>query len=232
MVLVLVRRSTLPALWKSLEDERQKVIDIETEAFSQLFHAESLAVAAALPDRGRVLAAIHSFGPRWKATIESLWVRISKQFGSQLFDKLTQKAWNPLGMLKEAARRARTSANAIVATTKRRVGKLLSEVTEAAVDDVDKLYAHWKKVRARFISGNETRAAIGASEENAAKQTRRPLRKTWISMRDAAVRDTHQEYDGTTRHAGGEWAPGLRFPHDPNADVSETAGCRCVVVYN
>lgn len=55
--------------------------------------------------------------------------------------------------------------------------------------------------------------------------------KTWISMRDGRVRDTHANMDGQTQPLGSPFvSPSgatLMFPCDPTAPIEETAGCRC-----
>lgn len=55
--------------------------------------------------------------------------------------------------------------------------------------------------------------------------------KTWVSMRDTRVRDTHRALDGTSVPMDKPFvSPSgakLRFPGDPRAPISEVARCRC-----
>lgn len=57
--------------------------------------------------------------------------------------------------------------------------------------------------------------------------------KTWRTMRDSRVRHAHREMEGQQRPMAEAFtAPDgskLRFPGDPTAPVSLTAGCRCRV---
>jgi SPP1 gp7 family putative phage head morphogenesis protein len=73
----------------------------------------------------------------------------------------------------------------------------------------------------------------GTSIANAARMREAQLQGVtemrWITARDAAVRHTHAELDGRTRPIGEEFGHGLKFPGDPDADVSQLANCRCTV---
>lgn len=59
--------------------------------------------------------------------------------------------------------------------------------------------------------------------------------RVWRSRHDDAVRDTHEHLDGQVRPIGQPFdvADGLtiRFPGDPAAPLSLTAGCRCHTAY-
>lgn len=58
--------------------------------------------------------------------------------------------------------------------------------------------------------------------------------KTWRSMRDTRVRDTHVALNGTKLPITGTFlSPSgskLRFPGDPRAPIAEVANCRCRLV--
>lgn len=55
----------------------------------------------------------------------------------------------------------------------------------------------------------------------------------WTTMQDDRVRDSHMNMNGQCRPVGHAFVSGegnrLRYPHDPAAPMSETAGCRCVI---
>lgn len=226
-----IDRSSLRDLWRVLEEDRQRLIEQEIKNISDLFLQESKEVEAALAHGHQaVMQAIHLNGPRWKNLIQNIWVKMGHRYGNVLLDRF-QKSWQPFGFIRQAARHARTAANIIVATTKRRVGRLVSEMGDKALDDLNALYTHWSHLRARFITENEVRGGVGSAEEEAARQSRRPIRKTWISMQDELVRDTHQEFDGTSKGLTGEWAPGLRYPRCSSAAPEEILGCRCHLVW-
>lgn len=56
--------------------------------------------------------------------------------------------------------------------------------------------------------------------------------RTWMSSRDARVRDSHARLSGQSRKVGESWSSGggeLRYPGDPDAPAEETIQCRCVL---
>jgi HK97 family phage portal protein len=52
----------------------------------------------------------------------------------------------------------------------------------------------------------------------------------WHSPNPANARPHHQELNGRERNLGDEFGYGLRYPGDPNADVSELANCNCLLL--
>ena len=52
----------------------------------------------------------------------------------------------------------------------------------------------------------------------------------WHSPNPANARPHHQELNGRERNLGEEFGYGLKFPGDPNADVSELANCNCILL--
>jgi len=80
------------------------------------------------------------------------------------------------------------------------------------------LIARTETTRAMNGGRNEQMVALGA-----------PL-KQWLTITDGNARDHHLELDGNVVAQSEEFAPGLRFPGDPAADVSDTANCRCSVI--
>lgn len=60
------------------------------------------------------------------------------------------------------------------------------------------------------------------------------IRRTWQSRRDGKVRHSHVIADGQEVGVSVPFLVGghlLRYPRDPGAPLSETAGCRCTVTY-
>lgn len=59
--------------------------------------------------------------------------------------------------------------------------------------------------------------------------------KVWRTRRDSRVRSTHGGLEGAQAPIDGAFVSHsgatLRFPHDPLAPISETAGCRCRLSY-
>jgi len=52
----------------------------------------------------------------------------------------------------------------------------------------------------------------------------------WGNRNPANARPHHAELIGLERNLGDEFGHGLRFPGDPNADVSELANCNCILL--
>lgn len=52
--------------------------------------------------------------------------------------------------------------------------------------------------------------------------------KTWLTMEDDYVRNTHEEQHGLTLPIDSVFPNGLRYPGDTDGDPSEWIGCRCV----
>ncbi|MEJ7872206.1 MAG: hypothetical protein WKF67_08085 [Rubrobacteraceae bacterium] len=49
----------------------------------------------------------------------------------------------------------------------------------------------------------------------------------WGTQGDQRVRGSHEHIDGSVRKNGEPFPNGLRFPKDPEGDISEVANCRC-----
>lgn len=102
-------------------------------------------------------------------------------------------------------------------------------------------------VRALTIARTETHGASGYARQQVAKQSRRPLNKTWNSVEDHRTRaiaegDTygHRSMDGVTVKMSepyfvptkyGTREP-LMFPGDPNGSAGNVINCRCVETYS
>ncbi len=54
--------------------------------------------------------------------------------------------------------------------------------------------------------------------------------KTWLAVHDERTRSSHIAYDGMTIPIDKEFAKGLKFPADPDADPSEVYNCRCTMI--
>lgn len=97
------------------------------------------------------------------------------------------------------------------------------------------------KARADLISRTETMQAVNLGRHESSQQTMREagitedqVTRTWRSTKDKRTRDSHRVMDGQQvtgfdqpfRSPSGA---GLRYPGDPEAPLSETIQCRCVV---
>jgi hypothetical protein len=93
------------------------------------------------------------------------------------------------------------------------------------------------RYRAQTIARTETIAALHTAQDQALDQAvgtgairQAQITMTWRSAHDARVRDAHRELDGQSIRKGGVFQSILgpiRYPGDPNANIANTAQCRC-----
>lgn len=108
------------------------------------------------------------------------------------------------------------------------------EIARATKDNMDDPY-YFSRDRAKFIAENEANATHDYNDyaqalKNGAKT------KTWITMKDNAVRNTHRKVDEVQIGIDDLFLVGnsfMRFPHDALlAGPEELVNCRCVVKYS
>lgn len=100
----------------------------------------------------------------------------------------------------------------------------------ATITSINQAYERFIKNRAPGIASDLVGKVASMAQQIAILQLPVPvedIRQTWVSMRDAKVRDSHQDLDGETRKFGDEFKSGLKFPRDPNAPIEESIKCRC-----
>ncbi|HUV09365.1 MAG TPA: phage minor head protein, partial [Acidimicrobiia bacterium] len=100
-------------------------------------------------------------------------------------------------------------------------------------ENVTQLQARVKSVmnvaasRSLTIARTETGSASTGSRYEASKDTG-VQRIMWVTARDEAVRETHQELDGVERNFGDPFGNGLRYPLDnESGEAGEVINCRC-----
>lgn len=92
--------------------------------------------------------------------------------------------------------------------------------------------------RRRSMAEHESQTAYNAGTYFAADRSAgrgRPVRKVWLSRRDAKVRTAHRTLHGKSVPLADEFrvqGSALRFPGDPLAPPSLTMNCRCRLRYN
>lgn len=92
--------------------------------------------------------------------------------------------------------------------------------------------------RAKFIARNESLAALNAGAYAAGVHRttvfEEPLFKKWLAVPDTSTRLAHRDVDGTVVPAAATFDVGgerLRYPHDPRGSLSNTANCRCLLLW-
>jgi HK97 family phage portal protein len=88
------------------------------------------------------------------------------------------------------------------------------------------------KTRAITIARTETVGALNAGAYQGAQQSGVMRSATWITQRDARVRDSHAALEGETVDIGAAFSNGLRYPHDPSGPPEEVINCRCTLAYS
>ncbi len=120
-------------------------------------------------------------------------------------------------------------------TTKERIANVLAAAValnyslDEIEEDLNPIFDDAIDNRAKRIATTEVVAAAGAAIKLAAKKGQT---KTWVTMGDDRVRDTHQEVEGETRGIDEPFSigGGMQFPGDPKGPGEETVGCRCTLL--
>ncbi len=124
----------------------------------------------------------------------------------------------------------------IAATTLKKILGIIVDAQQkkqsvpATITSINEAYERFIRNRAPGIASDLVGKVASMAQQIAILQLPVPvedIRQTWVSMRDAKVRDSHQDLDGETRKFGEEFRPGLKFPRDPNAPIEESINCRC-----
>ena len=115
-----------------------------------------------------------------------------------------------------------------------------THVEEAVADIVNTTLRHtdedyyFTKDRARLIAENEANSVWNDSEYKDAILTGHTM-KTWVTMRDKRVRDTHKDVDGVTIPINDFFHVGeamLLYPRYSCPYPEEIVNCRCSVSYS
>lgn len=133
-----------------------------------------------------------------------------------------------------AAEAAATAASAAVDTATVWLGNALDRMAPAAESQTDEELHDAAQAAADRIGAGLASTVRGTTREGIAHALG-ALWATWRSRRDTAVRASHRHLDGLSIPQGGRFVTAsgafIRFPGDPEAPVSETAGCRCRLNY-
>lgn len=111
---------------------------------------------------------------------------------------------------------------------------LSSEVVDATIRNIEDAY-YTSEDRAKYIAENEANTIYNDADFQSAVEEGKTS-KTWVSMEDNRVRETHAEIDGVTIPIGEPFMVGnsmMMFPKDTSldADPEEIVNCRCTVMY-
>jgi HK97 family phage portal protein len=239
------------AHWKRLNRARIVLETvIETRVATQ-FKREASAVLTALETSSQAaLGAINR--DAWEAMLTTVYAETIRSFATLTGIDLEQqtkhgpepgenKRWtfSSTGRLKAwiKATAAEMITN-IVTTTRTAIKDQIAQALEANETSIDlakrirNLYDVWEgstldTPRALLIARTEVGRAANYGTLEGSLQVSESLgvqtTKSWITSRDARVRDEHKALDGETVGANERFSNGLEYPSDPN--------CRCVMAF-
>lgn len=95
--------------------------------------------------------------------------------------------------------------------------------------------AQLSRLRGRMIARTESHSSSNASTQMAAKSTRLPLKKEWITSMSDRTRETHMIANGQTVDIDQPFSVGadlLMQPGDSSGSAKEIISCRCVAGYS
>jgi len=127
---------------------------------------------------------------------------------------------------------AESDAQAVYQTYADRISR---EIHESTMRNKGKDAYFLSEDRATFIGEDESNGLCGYDELQEAYEYGKS-KKTWHTVRDKAVRDTHKKVEGKTVPLEKPFVVGgveMMIPRDPEVDApEETAGCRCWVTFS
>lgn len=113
-------------------------------------------------------------------------------------------------------------------------GVAFTDLTELVEGRAKRLGSWARGLAVQVATGTTGSATDAAAVEAEAVNPDVEIDRTWITKRDADVRDSHRLADGQVRELGETFIVGdalLRWPGDILAPVHETANCRCRLRY-
>lgn len=126
----------------------------------------------------------------------------------------------------------------------RTVQNAINSDTPLTVAQIDNMVDNFRErliaFRSRVVGQSEALRVVNAGNLEAFRQAvdlglidGTSIERRWKTAGDSKVRNTHTAMNGQIRGLSEDFVSGagarLRFPGDPNAGLSETVGCRCVI---
>jgi SPP1 gp7 family putative phage head morphogenesis protein len=120
-------------------------------------------------------------------------------------------------------------------TTERQLRKALVDAINAGgaikeiQSEVKRIFGDAKGYRNERIARTETIGATNLGAYEAIKQSGLVARKEWIATLDERTRDSHDNIDGESVELDDTFSNGLKYPGDPDGELSEFINCRCTI---
>lgn len=120
-------------------------------------------------------------------------------------------------------------------TTERQLRKALVDAINAGgaikeiQAEVKRIFGYAEGYRNERIARTETIGATNYGAYEAIKQSGLVARKEWIATLDERTRDSHADIDGESAELDDTFSNGLKYPGDPDGELSEFINCRCTI---
>ena len=196
---------------EAAERDRQGKIKAAALAIKNLFQAESKQVEILFEQHGiqGALDAVEYNTKAWENTLDFFWLQVDAE------DVMAAK-----------------KVEHIAATTKDQL-RLINEKEGLTKEKIKSLYTHYANTRSDLIADVEVRSISNTLSDIKARRNNKIKTKTWRTMEDNLVRDSHAELDKVTIGIDDIFGNGCAFPGDSECgDLSEIINCRCSCSYN
>jgi SPP1 gp7 family putative phage head morphogenesis protein len=219
---------------------RQGLLDGVAAACRRIFGLEEAETQTILKDRGpRGLLsllpelALDKWGERWRENMRPVFADLvsayDRESGKRLGTGLAFDLENPF-IQEWLDRMSIRLAGQVPETTRQHVEREVKEGISSgeSVDDISRrirgVFNSAKRSRADLIARSEANGSQNAASFLQAKASGVVVSKTWLTARDARVRDEHEALEGMTIPLDDEFPNGEgRWPSAPN--------CRCTLTF-
>lgn len=182
--------------------------------------------------------------------IIELWGNVGNQFAKDIQDRIFNRKdeilWEEMFrnyMFERSLLKANSILNTqqmeinriidIVLNEGERLGWGIEQISEEITRQLKRDFTVIQNYHAERIARTEVIGASNRGSYESALFSGVNMRKAWLTSGLPGVRDSHLFYESLGYVSMDyEYNTGLKFPGDPNADVSEIANCRCTIVYD
>ncbi len=239
------------ALWKRQDTRRQGWWAVVGKKITPLYDNEATAILKALKGKTEADAAraaqsaIESTADGWikamtaayTAVVEDIGTQTAQDLGmkpksakAQIFDPFSESAitW----IKKQAGSTVKTILDTDIEAVRQIIlngftdGQGIPEISKLIRSFYDDNSA-WKAAR---VARTEVSKAASFGQVQAAKQSGVVDKKIWLTARDSAVRDLHQEMEGESVSLDSNFSNGLEAP-GLGDDPAQIINCRCVLLF-
>ena len=160
--------------------------------------------------------------------LDTTQLEIAQGLSADLITRMTSESIAKISVQIQRSMLAEQS----VFETMRAVTDLLGSASAVGAKGAMKFVADGVAYRAEMITRTELLRAYNMASFGRAQDAKAAgvTKHEWRTAGDGRVRASHEALDGMVVEVGEEFAPGLRFPLDPQGDAEETIGCRCAVI--